>query len=395
MKKLRLGIQILFGIAVAFGAAVVSFTLLKTAPQTVPADKKQAAKIVQVMMLEPDDERIVVSAWGTVIPAREVTIRPQVSGRVISQNEALVPGGHLTKGDEIVRIDPSDYEFALTEKRAELVEAEYENDVEKGRQLVARREFDQLRDELPVADMNPALALREPQLRRAEAMIAKAQNAIDRAKLDLDRTVLNAPFNSMVIEESVETGQLVDSGSDICRLVGSDTFWVRATLPMSDIGRIKLPDGATLGAPAEVYFDTGNGHIEPWAGTVVRLLTDLEASGRMARLLVEVEDPLRLQSNTPEQAPLLLGSYVKVEIEAGTLENVLEIPRAALREGNRLWMVGLDNRIRIAEPEILWTRPETVLVPDMRKDGERLIVSELKSALPGMEVNPQPLSAEE
>ena len=395
MKTLRLGIQILVGLAVAAGAGVVSFMLLKTAPKTVPADKKQAAKIVQVMMLEPGDERIMVTAWGTVIPSREVTIRPQVSGRVIAQNEALVPGGRLSKGDEIVQIDPSDYEFALTEKRAELVEAEYENDVEKGRQVVARREFDQLRDELPVADMNPALALREPQLRRAEAMIAKAQNAIDRAQLDLDRTVLNAPFNCMVAEESVETGQLVEPGSDICRLVGSDSFWVRATLPMSDLSRVKLPNAATTGAAAEVHLDTGNGQINPWAGKVVRLLSDLESAGRMARLLVEVEDPLGLKSKDSGRTPLLLGSYVKADIEAGMLENVLEIPRAALREGNRLWMVGLDNRIRIAEPEILWTRPQTVLVPDIRKDGERLIVSELKSALPGMEVNPQPLSASE
>ena len=91
--------------------------------------------------------------------------------------------------------------------------------------------------------------------------------------------------------------------------------------------------------------------------------------------------------------PLLLGSYVKVDIEAGNLAGVLTIPRSALREGNRLWLVGSDNLIRIAEPEILWTRPQTVLVPNILKEGERLVVSELKVALPGMEVDPQPLDA--
>jgi hypothetical protein len=80
-----------------------------------------------------------------------------------------------------------------------------------------------------------------------------------------------------------------------------------------------------------------------------------------------------------------------VDIEAGQLDGVLSIPRSALHEGNRIWLVGEDKRLRIAEPEILWTRPETVLVPDVRKPGERLIVSELKAAPPGMLVNPQPL----
>ncbi len=89
-----------------------------------------------------------------------------------------------------------------------------------------------------------------------------------------------------------------------------------------------------------------------------------------------------------------MGSYVRVDIEAGHLSDVLTVPRNALREGNRLWVVGQDNRIRIVEPEILWTLPETVLVENQLQSGERLVVSELKSALPGMLVNPQPLGAD-
>ena len=114
----------------------------------------------------------------------------------------------------------------------------------------------------------------------------------------------------------------------------------------------------------------------------------------MARVLVEIADPLAL-SNSPGTSggsPLLLGSYVKVDIEAGRLMDVLTIPRSALREGGRLWLVGPDKKIRIAEAEVLWTRSETVLVRNLLKEGEQLIVSELKAALPGMAVNPQPLA---
>tara|TARA_R110002096_G_scaffold199271_11_gene383110 strand:+ start:580 stop:1794 length:1215 start_codon:yes stop_codon:yes gene_type:complete len=393
MKPVRTIVQIVGALLVLGVAIVAALILLKTAPKVEPEEEKQAAKIVQVIDLRPSNERIYVTAWGTVIPAREVIMRPQVNGRVIGHHEALVPGGRLEMGAELVRIDPSDYEMALIESEAELENARFDFEVERGRQIIAKREWDQLRADVPDADANPSLALREPHLRKSEAMVAKAENAIERAKLDLARTRLVAPFNSMVAEESVEVGQVIESGKDICRLVGTDAFWVQTTLPINDLKRIYLPEGAQPGAGVEVYLDTGNGQASPWSGTVVRLLSDLEPNSRMARLLVEVADPLGLQdsSGAGEHIPLLLGSYVRVEIEAGRLDDVLTFPRPSLREGNRLWFVGSDNRIRIATPEVLWTRKETVFVPNVLQAGERLIVSELKAALPGMKVNPQPL----
>lgn len=392
MKRIRIAITSLVALLVLGGAGFISFILIKTAPKTEPEEEKQAAKIVRVTELVPTNEKIEVDAWGTVIPAREVTMRPQVGGRVVEQHEALEPGGKFKEGDLLAKIDPSDYKLDIIERKSDLTEAEFEFELEQGRQKIAQREWEQLRADLPDSDVDPSLALREPQLRRTQAMIDKAQSSIDRAELDLSRTEVMAPFNGMVIEESVEIGQLLDAGDDICRLVGTDTFWVQATLPMADLKRIRLPENGEDGAHAEIHLDTGNGEIEPWEGKVVRLLPNLEETGRMARILVAVEDPLGLLSK--DRPPLLLGSYVRVEIEAGRLEGVLSIPRVALHEGNRLWMVGPDNRIRIAEPEVLWTRPNTVLVPDIREEGERLIISELKAAPPGMEVNPQPLEQE-
>lgn len=395
MKRVKAAFQILIALSILGGAGATSWVLLRTAPETPTEDKGQAAKIVRVMDLTPTDERILVTAWGTVIPAREVMVRTQVGGRVVRQHEALVPGGRVTEGEELVGIDPTDYELALIEREAELEEAKFEFEVERGRQIIARREWEQLRKDLPEADANPSLALREPHQRLAEASVEKAENAINRARVDLDRTSVSAPFNGMVLEEYVEVGQLLESGGDICRLVGTDRFWVRVMLPMTDLKRIRLPQGDQLGAAAEVRLDTGDGAVPAWPGRVARLLADLETTGRMARVLVEVEDPLGLKNGGGDlPVPLLLGSYARVEIEAGRLMKVLTIPRAALREGNRLWLVGDDDRIRIVEPEILWTRPETVLVADVLRPGERLIVSELKSALPGMEVNPQPLDPE-
>jgi hypothetical protein len=91
--------------------------------------------------------------------------------------------------------------------------------------------------------------------------------------------------------------------------------------------------------------------------------------------------------------PLLLDSYVRAEIDAGMLENVLVIPRAALREGGRLWLVDANNELRIRATEVLWTKEgasDALVVSNVIEPGEQLVISGLRTALPGMKVNPQP-----
>ena len=378
------------GIVIALGvAATLAWILFKTAPKTEPEEKPRLKTSVQVIELQPTSERILVTSWGTVVPAQEITIRPQVSGKILEQHKDLIPGGRLAKEDILLKIDPADYQHNLVERETDLENAQFEYELELGQQAIAKREWERLKKEIPDTDANPALALRKPHLQKAAAMVTKAKNAIARAQLDLERTTITAPFNCMVLSESVDIGQLVDSGKDIGKLVGTDSFWIQTSVQLKDLERIQVS-----GNPhADIGLDTGTNR-KPWNGKVIRLLSDLETNSRMARILVEVEDPLGLKTPEEEHLPLLLGSYVRVDIEAGNLENVLKIPRAALREGNRIWLVKSDNRIRIAEPEILWTHEETIFISNILQNGERLIVSDLRSALPEMEVRPQLLESD-
>ena len=376
-------------IVILLVGGIIGVALVWTAPQTQPEDKERAVRIVQVATVAPTTEQIAVRADGTVIPARRVSIVPQVSGRVLAHHDALVPGGFISSGEELVRIDPADYELAVTEKESAAQQAIFEQEVERGRQVVASREWGLLEENLGEGEVDRALVLREPHLRRTEALLRMATNEIARARLDLSRTSIKAPFNAIVLDENVEDGQVVDSGNSICTLAGTDEFWVQATLAVDKLRWIKLPGPGREGASATVLLDTGNGKPTSWPGTVVRLLSDLDPVGRMARVLVRVEDPLGLH-RSEGKVPLLLGSFVQVRIDAGNLENVLVIPRSALREGNQIWIADENNQLQIRSTEILWTRDDSVLVANVLKPGEQLIVSDLKAPLPGLKISPQP-----
>lgn len=372
------------------GGILASLILIWTAPQTRPEEKGRSVRIVQTMAIGPVDERIFVTAEGPVVPARKVVIKPEVRGRIVRMHEALVPGGFIRAGEEVFGIDPSDYQLALNVEQHAYEEARFELELEKGRQVIAEREWRLLESDLAGSEVNRALVLREPHLRRTEAMIAKATNEIAKAKLNLSRTSVIAPFNAMVLDESVEQGQLVESGSAVCTLVGTDEYWVQAALPMDKLQWIRIPGPDQPGPRARVWLDTGEASSNAWEGTAFRLLGDLEPTGLMARVLVRVPDPLGLESG-PGRLPLLVGSYAQVQIEAGELSGVLEISRAALREGNRIWVVNADKELRICETSIRWRRKDSVLIANCLLPGEQLIVSGLRTALPGMKVEPQPL----
>ena len=390
MSKKSLFVTFIVILLILAFSGCVSLLLIWTGPETTPEDNISSAKIVQTIPLVPQTRSVAVSAFGSVVPSRKVVIKPQVTGQVIWQSESITIGGHVKEGDELIRIDPKDYELALAEVQSNFEQARFEREVESGRQVIAKREWDELQSDLDMEEVNKSLVLREPHLRRAEALMEKARNDIEIAELQRSRTIITAPFNAMVVEESVEVGQLLDPGSDICELVGTDEFWIQVTIPFSQLKWVHFPEDDQPGAEAQVILDAGNGETAVWKGRVIRLLGDLDPLGRMARLVVSVSDPLNLSRSSESEFPLLLGSYVEVKIDAGQLEDALRIPRAALKEGNQIWVVGDDHLLKILPATVLWPEKETVLISNNLEEGDQLIVSDLQVALPGMEVAPQP-----
>ncbi len=263
----KIALTILAVLIILAGGGAFGLILILTGPETMPQERRESATIVHTVPLTPQDKPVWVTAYGAVIPARKVEIKPQVSGQVIWQNEALIPGGRLRENDELIRIDPKDYELDLTEVKAEFEQARFEREVESGRQVIAQREWNEIQQDLDVAEVNESLVLREPHLRRAEAIMEEARNDIEQAELQLSRTTIRVPFNAMVVEESVEVGQLLNDGSTICALVGTDEFWIQATVPLSMLKWIQFPDGDLPGAEATVVLDTGNGSQSIWKGT--------------------------------------------------------------------------------------------------------------------------------
>ena len=104
----------------------------------------------------------------------------------------------------------------------------------------------------------------------------------------------------------------------------------------------------------------------------------------MARVLAEVPDPLALKSATEGQPKLLLGSYVRVEIDGKILPHASAIERDLIRDGNQLWIMDEQGRLDIRQVEIAFRGQNHVLITGGVSDGERLITTNLSSPVQGM-----------
>ncbi len=390
-KALRIGIGLVFGVilplAVLGGGAYLAYTLMQTAPQAERskggAGRAEQARLVEILKLQTSDEQVTVEAMGTVRPARIVSVQPRVGGAITSIARELEPGGVFDEGDEMLSIDTADFELAILQREADVSQARSDLEIEQGQQQVAREEFALLGRSIP--DGQQGLVLREPQLARAKAQIAAAEAALKEALLDLDRTKVKAPFNSMVQEENAEVGAIASTSSMIAQLVGTDRFWVELSVPVDMLRWIEIPTmNSGQGSEVRIYDSAAWGADTFRTGYVDRFTATLDEESRMARLLISVSDPLALEEENRGKPPLLLGSYVRAEIAGLTLSDAIAIPRADLHEGDTVWIKDADNRLRIQSVDVAWRGRDEVLVLDGLKSGVDLVTTSLSAPVEGM-----------
>lgn len=381
-RRLAANLLICLVLVAAGIAGAVYFT--RSAPKALKRPPEKITPLVVVEAVYPETRRVIVPAMGTVVPARELTLKPQVAGKVISIAPEFTEGGLLKAGQPVLEIEPDDYRLAVARKQSAVIDATYALKIEMGHQEVARREWDLLRDGSGRdAAEDPELALRKPHLDKVRADLAAADADLRKAQLDLERTRIQVPFNAVVRDTSVEVGSQVSAQEPLAELAGTDAYHVRVSIPSDRLKWIAIPGrSGETGSDARVQYRNGftrNGRVD-------RLLSDLEEEGRMARILVSVADPLGLQAGASERPPLLIGEYVTVEIEGREVEGVYRIPRTALRDNTRVWIVGGDETLDIREVETVWRDAGTVLIREGIEPGDRLVVSDLSIPVAGMPV---------
>ncbi len=364
----------------------LSWLLIKTGPRATRKTPEKIKTTVKIIQVYPVNHNVKVSGLGRLVPALEINIQSRVSGEIIYLNPDFIPGGIIDKGEVLVKLDDIDYRLKLEQKQNTLAQRQADLRLEEGNQTVARQEWEMINQVTAIDQSSEDLALRKPQLAKARANLKYSRAELKKARIDLERTVIRAPFAGVIRKKNIDLGSQVTSQSSIGVLTGTEVFWAQIPLAVEKLDWFELPAHGRKGAAAKIYY-----HDNFRQGRVIKLQAELDTDGLMAEVLIEVNDPLGLNS---KKKPLLLGSFVRAEIEGITLENVYCIPRSALQENEQLFIITPDNTLHIQPVKVVWKDRANVYVNKGLSKGSRVIFSNLPSPIEGMPLKiftPQPL----
>ncbi len=256
-------------VVVAIGASIAVW-MMQSGPKAKPRQKIRNAVAVEVRPAEFGPQTTTISIMGTVRPKNEVILKPEVSGKITSISEKLVPGGYFNKDEVLLTIEPNDYQLAVQQLASEVARAEADLRIELGRQRVALKEYELLGEK--VSNEERDLMLRIPQLESSKASLEEVKIRLEQARLDLERTTVRAPFNSVLITREVNLGTSVTPSTTLATLVDSDAYWVEAPIAASQVKWIKVgQQGSAVRIYDSASWGSGlyrQGHAAGMAATV-------------------------------------------------------------------------------------------------------------------------------
>ena len=353
----------------ALGLAV-GLSQMKSPPET--RDIPDVAPLVEVLPLQESTASFTIASQGTVRPRTETILSAEVSGSIVSISPKFIAGGVFVKGEELLRIDPTNYSVAVDQAEAKLTQRQIEYD--------------------------GALKLRsqgyraESEYASAAAALATARADLVKAERNLQRTHITLPYAGMVRVKEADLGQYVNPGTRIGVTFATNYAEVRLPLTDQDLAFIELPGAADIrgsGAaegPLVELSAIQKGQLTHWRARIVRTEGVVDEKNRVTYAVARIEDPYKLLPGASEESPLPMGTFVAANIEGATVDNVIRVPRSALRGNNQLMFVDADNRLRMRTVDVLRADAEYAYLRGGAMPGDRISATAIESPINGMKV---------
>ncbi|RBP37694.1 RND family efflux transporter MFP subunit [Roseimicrobium gellanilyticum] len=386
-------LSVIIPLAILAASGAGTWWLLVNRPETKMQEVRPVLVQVEGTRLKKTSFPVVVTSQGMVQPRTQTTLLPEVSAKIVESSSNFKPGGFFEKGEVLMKLDPVDYETAVVVAQAAVAQAEsmLAEELAKAEQALENWKA------LGRSGEPNALAMRKPQVAKAHADVASAKAQVLKAERDLERTTIRAPFAGQVLEQLVDVGQLVTSGTQLAKVFAVDYVEIRLPLPERGMRFLALPENYRDGsesaatANAEVRLNAVmNGKLASWRGRIVRVEGAMDASTRQIIAVAQVDDPYAKRSDG--LPPLKVGQFVEAEITGETLQDVYVIPRSAVRAGNEIILISPKNTLRRVLVEPLVSDEKQIVIaanaPKAPQEGEVLCLTPIPFPADGARVDP-------
>jgi RND family efflux transporter MFP subunit len=338
-------------------AVAMALVMIKSRPELPRRESVPVIALVDVMTAEPGPVAVTVHSRGTVAARMDIELVTEVSGRVVWVAPEFVEGGAVSQGATLLRIDPIDYEVALSAAHAAVASAK-----------------------LSLAEVQ--VVVKRAAIEEAEAQVKAARDRLRQAEADLANTAIVAPFDAIIDIKRADLGQFVQAGSPLMRLLGTASVEVRLPLLASDVPFIRYGRSAD-GSWPEATLTARFGAIErSWPARLVRLEQRVDEQTRVFYLVAEVDAPY---DATRHPWPLSLGLFVEADIRGAAIPLATRLPRAALHDGDSVYILE-QGSMRKRAVTVLRREQDSVIVGAGLSSGDQVILTRLDLMVDGMPV---------
>lgn len=333
------------------------------------------------------DYQVLIESYGTVQPAIETSLTPQVAGKIVAVSDAFNNGGFVKKNDVIVQIDRADYQIQVKTAAASLAQAKATLSEQSALSEQAIKDWNRLgRKGKP----SPLVA-RQPQLDAARAQVSSAQAQLEKAKLDLNRTSISAPFDGRIRNKSVDLGQYVSPGTSLTEIFSTESAELKLPVAMSDLPFISVPSLSDAFGSV-VLFKVGKHEL---TGKILRSEGSLDTRTRQLFVTALIESPFT------QGAQVTMGQFLRAKIKGRMIKNVVVVPTFLIDANNQI-ILASDGKLRRQTVNVAWRDERTSLVDSGLRSGDAIVltplgddITEIKVRLAGDTGNKKPMKATE
>ena len=356
------------------------------------------ARSVAVAVVKKDSVRRAVDVVGTLAAVDQVTVSSEAEGKVSAIVADL--GDRVKAGQVLVRLDREKQQYTFQQQQAALARAlaqygasdpQHLPDIEKTpdvqrasadlaqatraferadelfkRTLISQQAYDDARAALQGKRAGYDASLHNATTLRASIQASEA--AMKLADRQLRDTEIRAPFDGYVEKRLVNLGELVKSQMPVMAIVRLNPLKVTAEIPE------KMAPWISEGRPVELHVDAYP--TRTFTGKVTRISPAVSTATRAFPFEAVVPNG---------DAALKPGTFARVHVESGKVDDVLTLPYAALqyRYGvNRVFVVA-GTRLAMRELQVGERLGDRVEIASGVKEGERVAITDVEALTDG------------
>jgi len=364
-------------------SAAIVYGLIVAKPEVEKSEDNRQIAALTVAPAESKTVRITVKTQGEVKPRTDISLIPEVSGRIIAVADEFAEGGAFTPDTVLVKIDDAVFKLAVIRAESRVAEAKLALERELADAAIKEKQW---KDWVQDGEPTP-LALNKPQVADAQAKLRAAEADLAEAQLNLARTEIKLPYPGRVATRAVGVGQYVTPATTLGRIFATDVVEVRLPLTDRQLGELNLPVGysaATSGdiVPVTLSADMG-GRVRQWPARIVRTQASIDNQTRLYYAIAEIQNPY---STVDGRYPLPVGLFVRADIQGAVAHQAVVIPRPALRGDDQVFVVSGNDTLTIAKVSVLSTNSTEAILTEGVPGGARVVTSPVRAPFNGMKV---------